>query len=216
MSFIGGPCTQGPGMIADEELKFPIRSHHDIDKDNAKFMKKAIKHYEALANRAAANGHIIDIYSADVNQTGLHEMKYCSNYTGGHMILADSFNTSLFKQSFQRVFLKDQNGCFRMGFGSTLELKTSRELKVSGAIGACVSLGNKSQYVSESETGVGGTSSWKISGVYPNTTVAFYFDVVNQQASPLPQGGRGYVQFVNTYQHSSGTKRIRVTTIARK
>jgi protein transport protein SEC23 len=82
MTFIAGPCTQGPGMIADEELKNPIRSHHDIDKDNAKYMKKAIKHYESLANRAAANGHIIDIYSADVNQTGLHEMKYCSNYTG--------------------------------------------------------------------------------------------------------------------------------------
>ena len=25
MLFIGGPCTQGPGMIADEELKSPIR-----------------------------------------------------------------------------------------------------------------------------------------------------------------------------------------------
>jgi protein transport protein SEC23 len=82
MSFIGGPCTQGPGMIADDDLKLPIRSHHDIDKDNAKYMKKAIKHYEQLANRAAANGHIVDIYSADVNQTGLHEMKYLSNYTG--------------------------------------------------------------------------------------------------------------------------------------
>jgi protein transport protein SEC23 len=43
MTFIGGPCTQGPGMICDEELKSPIRSHHDIDKDNAKHMKKAIK-----------------------------------------------------------------------------------------------------------------------------------------------------------------------------
>lgn len=41
--FIGGPCTQGPGMICDEELKSPIRSHHDIEKDNAKYMKKAIK-----------------------------------------------------------------------------------------------------------------------------------------------------------------------------
>jgi protein transport protein SEC23 len=123
MTFIGGPCTQGPGMIADEELKFPIRSHHDIDKDNIKYMKKAIKHYEALANRAASNGHIVDIYSADVNQTGLHEMKYLSNYTGGHMILADSFNTSLFKQSFQRVFLKDDKNQFRMAFGSTVEVK---------------------------------------------------------------------------------------------
>jgi protein transport protein SEC23 len=123
MTFIGGPCTQGPGMIADEELKFPIRSHHDIDKDNIKYMKKAIKHFEALANRAASNGHIVDIYSADVNQTGLHEMKYLSNYTGGHMILADSFNTSLFKQSFQRVFLKDDKNQFRMAFGSTIEVK---------------------------------------------------------------------------------------------
>jgi protein transport protein SEC23 len=31
----------------------------------------------------------------------------------------------------------------------------------------------------------------------------------------MPQGGRGYVQFVNTYQHSNGTKRIRVTTVGR-
>jgi protein transport protein SEC23 len=216
MTFIGGPATQGPGMIADEELKFPIRSHHDIDKDNAKYMKKAIKHYESLANRAASSGHIIDIYSADVNQTGLHEMKYCSNYTGGHMILADSFNTSLFKQSFQRVFLKDSNNeWFRMGFGATIEVKTSRELKISGAIGACVSLGIKSPHVSETETGIGGTCSWRIAGIYPNTALAFFFDVNSQQAAPLPQGGRGYIQFINSYQHASGTKRMRVTTVAR-
>ena len=215
MTFIGGPCTQGPGMIADEELKNPIRSHHDIEKDNVKHMKKAIKHYESLANRAAANGHIVDIYSADVNQTGLHEMKYLSNYTGGHMILADSFNTSLFRQSFQRVFLKDSSGSFRMAFGSVIEVKTSREMKVSGAIGACVSLGHKNQFVSETETGIGGTNAWKIAGIYPNTTLALFFDVVNQQAT-MPQGGRGYVQFINSYQHSNGTKRVRVTTVARK
>ena len=43
MLFIAGPCTQGPGTIIDEELKHTIRSHHDIEKDNAKYMKKAIK-----------------------------------------------------------------------------------------------------------------------------------------------------------------------------
>ena len=46
MLFIGGPATQGPGMVVGDELKHPIRSHHDIEKDNAKFMKKALKHYE--------------------------------------------------------------------------------------------------------------------------------------------------------------------------
>ena len=44
-------------------------------------------------------------------------------FTSGHMILADSFNTSLFKQSFQRVFLKDSKNDFRMAFGSTVEVK---------------------------------------------------------------------------------------------
>ena len=43
MLFAGGACTQGPGMIIDNELKNTIRSHHDIEKDNAKYMKKAIK-----------------------------------------------------------------------------------------------------------------------------------------------------------------------------
>lgn len=41
-----------------------------------------IQHYEGLANRAALNGHCIDIYSCALDQTGLHEMKYVCNFTG--------------------------------------------------------------------------------------------------------------------------------------
>lgn len=43
MLFVGGPCTQGPGAVVGDELKSTIRSHHDIEKDNAKYMKKGIK-----------------------------------------------------------------------------------------------------------------------------------------------------------------------------
>lgn len=43
MLFTGGPPTQGPGMVVGDELKVPIRSWHDIEKDNARFMKKAMK-----------------------------------------------------------------------------------------------------------------------------------------------------------------------------
>lgn len=43
MLFTGGPPTQGPGMVVGDELKTPIRSWHDIEKDNARFMKKAMK-----------------------------------------------------------------------------------------------------------------------------------------------------------------------------
>lgn len=82
MMFLGGPCSQGPGQVVNDDLKQPIRSHHDIHKDNAKYMKKGIKHYEGLAMRAATNGHCVDIYSCALDQTGLMEMKQCCNSTG--------------------------------------------------------------------------------------------------------------------------------------
>ncbi|EDL28469.1 SEC23B (S. cerevisiae), isoform CRA_a, partial [Mus musculus] len=185
MLFTGGPPTQGPGMVVGDELKTPIRSWHDIEKDNARFMKKATKHYEMLANRTATNGHCIDIYACALDQTGLLEMKCCPNLTGGHMVMGDSFNTSLFKQTFQRIFSKDFNGDFRMAFGATLDVKTSRELKIAGAIGPCVSLNVKGPCVSENELGVGGTSQWKICGLDPSSTLGIYFEVVNQAAAVL-------------------------------
>ncbi|XP_071497657.1 protein transport protein Sec23A-like [Diadema antillarum] len=215
MLFMGGPPTQGPGIVVGDELKTTIRSHHDIEKDNVKFMRKAIKHYDGLAKRAANFGHTIDIYACNLDQTGLHEMKNCCNFTGGHMVMGDSFNTSLFKQTFQRVFSKDVKGEFKMAFGGVLEVKTSREVKVSGAIGPCVSMDVKGASVSDAEVGMGGTCQWKFCGLYPNSTVALFFEVVNQHNAPIPQGGRGCVQFVTQYQHSSGQRRVRVTTLAR-
>uniref|UniRef100_A0A3Q3IVF2 Protein transport protein SEC23 n=1 Tax=Monopterus albus TaxID=43700 RepID=A0A3Q3IVF2_MONAL len=188
MLFIGGPPTQGPGMVVGDELKTPIRSWHDIQKDNARHLKKATKYYEALANRSAVNGHSIDIYACALDQSGLLEMKCLSTLTGGHIVMGDSFNTSLFKQTFQRVFSKDYNGDFRMAFGGVLEVK---------------------------EMGVGGTNQWKVCSLTPSTTLGIYFEVVNQHNAPIPQGGRGAVQFVTQYQHSNTQRRIRVTTIAR-
>ena len=95
MSFVGGACSQGPGQVVDDELKNPIRSHHDIEKDCAKFMRKAIKHYEGLAKRAADNGHAIDLYSCALDQTGLLEMKSVCNMTGGNMVMGDRYSNFL-------------------------------------------------------------------------------------------------------------------------
>lgn len=47
-------------------------------------------------------------------------------YFSGYIVMGDSFNTSLFKQTFQKVFSKDvQNSHFRMGFNASLEVKAS-------------------------------------------------------------------------------------------
>lgn len=41
MLFSGGPSTQGPGMVVGTELRESIRSHHDIERNNIKYYKKA-------------------------------------------------------------------------------------------------------------------------------------------------------------------------------
>ena len=102
------------------------------------------------------------------------------------MVMGDSFNSSLFKQTFQRVFTRDQKGDLKMAFNGTLEIKCSRELKVSGAIGSCVSLNMKGPCVSDTEIGLGGTSQWKMCTFNPNSTCAFFFEVVNQVKKNVP------------------------------
>jgi hypothetical protein len=43
MLFSGGPPTDGPGLVVSPELREPIRSHHDIDRDSVKHFKRATK-----------------------------------------------------------------------------------------------------------------------------------------------------------------------------
>lgn len=84
-----------------------------------------LQFYEGLGKRASTNGHTIDIFAGCLDQIGLLEMKSMVNSTGGVMILADSFNTAIFKQSFQRVFQKDAQGHLQMGFNATLDVQVS-------------------------------------------------------------------------------------------
>ncbi|VDP34887.1 unnamed protein product [Soboliphyme baturini] len=215
MLFVSGAATHGPGMVVGEELKTPIRSWHDIKEDNAKFMKKATKFYDELASRLVKNSHALDIYSCALDQTGLHEMKNLVAMTGGHMIMADSFESTLFKGSFQRVLEKDRNGFLNMVFNAILEIKTSKDILIEGALGCCANMGVRNHCVSENELGIGGTCQWKFCSLTPSATAGFVFEVASQHGTAVPQGGRLYVQFITQYQHSAGQKRIRVTTACR-
>ncbi|RCI13966.1 hypothetical protein L249_8072 [Ophiocordyceps polyrhachis-furcata BCC 54312] len=216
MLFAGGPATEGPGMVVGPELREPIRSHHDIDRENVKYYKKAVKFYDNLAKRTAHNGHIIDIFAGSLDQVGLLEMKGLCNSTGGHMILTDSFTSSMFKQSFIRVFEKDGDENLLMGFNAVLEVLTTKELKVTGLIGHAVSLNKKSVSVGETECGIGNTCSWKMCGIDPKASYGIYFEVASQGAAALQQTPqKGMIQFLTYYQHSSGQFHLRVTTIAR-
>ncbi|KAJ1561917.1 GTPase-activating protein S23 [Nowakowskiella sp. JEL0078] len=211
--FAGGPCTEGPGIVVGPELRESIRSYNDLDKDLAKYVKKAIKFYESLAKRAAEMGHIIDIFAGCLDQVGLMEMKSLAATTNGVIVISDSFTTSMFKQSFLRLFVKDEQNNLLMGFNASFDVQVSRELKVCGLIGLVTSMSKKGPSVGETEIGISGTTSWKICGISPKTTVGVYFEVASHQ--PLAPNSRGLIQFTTKYQHSNGTCRLRVTTVAR-
>jgi protein transport protein SEC23 len=213
MCFLGGPATQGPGMIVSDDLKEPLRSHHDIAKEKAKHLYNATQHYDQLAKRAAKSGHMVDIYACSLDQVGLLEMRHLVKRTGGVIVIADKFEEPMFKQSFQKVFARDEAENLKMGFNGTLEVQTSRELKVCGAIGHLSSLEKKSPYAAETEIGIGNTNAWKLCGVDPASTYALYFEIVNQHSNPIPQGQQGLVQFVSTRQHANGQRIMRVTTV---
>jgi protein transport protein SEC23 len=161
------------------------------------------------------NGHVVDLFAGCLDQTGLLEMKGLPNSTNGVIVLTDSFATSIFKQSFLRMFAKDEGGHLQMGFNATLDVQTTKELRVSGLIAHAISAGKKSACVGETEIGIGQTSAWKLNALTPRTAAAVYFEVVTAAGTPLAPGSRGLIQFVTHYQHASGQMRLRVTTIAR-
>lgn len=211
MLFSGGPATEGPGMVVGPELREPIRSHHDIDRDNIKYYKKALKFYEGLAKRISHNGHIVDIFAGCLDQVGLLEMRGLANNTGGHMILTDSFTSSMYKQSFVRVFNKDADDNLLMGFNAEFEVLTTRELKITGLIGHAVSQNKKSVSVGETECGIGNTCAWKMCGIDPEASYAIYFEIANQGGSNVAsnQQQQALIQFLTYYQHSAGQYHLR-------
>jgi protein transport protein SEC23 len=161
---------------------------------------------------------VVDIFSGALDQVGLLEMRSLPNSTGGHLILSDSFTTSIFKQSLMRLFSTDDSGHLEMAFNATLNVITTKELKVSGLIGHSVSMSNKSTYVGETEIGIGGTSTWKMAGVMPRSSMGIYFEIVSQGGVSGMGGGAGPsggIQFTTHYTHSSGSQRLRVTTVNR-
>lgn len=216
MTFLGGPCSVGPGNVVGTQLEETIRSHRDLFKGNAPHFEKALKYYQDLAKRCTDAAHVIDIFAGSLDQIGLAEMRCLVEQTGGVLVLTDSFcRGNVFIESFQKVFRTDAHtGHLQMTFNGEVEVLTGREFKVCGAIGPVSSLNKKGNSVAEKEIGVGETCAWRLGGVDPNTSVAFFFDVVNQQAGDIAQGRHGFVQFVTKYRHSAGTEHLRVSTVA--
>jgi protein transport protein SEC23 len=102
----------------------------------------------------------------------------------GNVVMGDSFNSSLFKQTYQRVFEKDSSGNLKMGFNATMEVKVGTGLKIEGALGCCANPGVKNHSVSDTEMGLSGTCQWRFCGLSPRTTIAIIFEIAAQVCVP--------------------------------
>jgi len=240
MLFTSGPCTSGPGAVVSRLKEEDMRSHSDLAKKAEPMFQPACEFYSKLSNPAHHNTagdknnkkknktppppptpayHVVDVFACSLDQVGLLEMSNLVEATGGLMVLGDSFGQSVFKESLLRVFnrypddVPQDGGQLCMATGASLEVMTSREFKVSGAIGPVTSLNKHGPMVSDLEVGKGGTTAWGLGGIDPNTTIAIYFDVTNPGNSPLGEGKRRYMQFLTKYQHSTGRTRLRATTL---
>eukprot|EP00929_Paragymnodinium_shiwhaense_P069086 TRINITY_DN34850_c0_g1_i3.p1 TRINITY_DN34850_c0_g1~~TRINITY_DN34850_c0_g1_i3.p1 ORF type:complete len:759 (-),score=146.65 TRINITY_DN34850_c0_g1_i3:222-2498(-) len=216
MVVLGGPCNVGPGQVVGEDLSETIRSHLDLQKENsnARYTKKALQFYNAIAARAVKCAFAVDIFACSLDQVGLHEMKVVVDRSGGYMVMGDSFSIHVFKDSFRKVFDCDENGYLQLGFNAKVDVVCSGEVKCCGAVGGLSSLQKKGPCVAETEIGIGGTCQWVAGSLDRNTTVAFFFDIAAQQGEALPVGKRAFLQFQTSYLHSSGRKRLRVTTVS--
>eukprot|EP00479_Gromia_sphaerica_P006684 TRINITY_DN1983_c0_g1_i1.p1 TRINITY_DN1983_c0_g1~~TRINITY_DN1983_c0_g1_i1.p1 ORF type:complete len:304 (-),score=67.61 TRINITY_DN1983_c0_g1_i1:205-1116(-) len=202
MIFAGGPPSIGAGKVVGLGLAETIRSHRDCRDGKAPHFDDATKFYTELAVRCVRNGHVVDISACSLDQVGIAEMKVLIEQTGGFLILSDSFMTSQFQESFQKIFERDDEGELDMTFDATIRCVTSREYKICGAIGPMAPLPNEEKSaVSENMIGHGETTLWSLGGLTSHTTASFYFEVVNQQAKDVADGRFGYLQFVTEYRH---------------
>lgn len=222
LCFIAGATTYGSGRIVGPQLKDVLRSHHDLEKVNNTIQNplshqalftEAKKFYKRVTKNIVSTGLSCDLFIGSYNQIGLYEMDEVCFKTGGSIVMADSFNTAIFKQSFVKFFKKcddDQGEFLEMGFNSTLEVRVASDLKVCGLIGNATGLPVKKEHVplvSQQIVGDGKTNAWKLCSVNAQSTYAVYFEKLDSKSNYT------YIQFLFHYQHPSGEMRLRVTTI---
>jgi len=213
MVFTSGPATVGPGCVVETDLGKAIRSHRDIFNSNAPLTDKARDFYKKVAKRLTDHALVLDLFTCSLDQVGTAELRNPIEVSGGLMVHTESFESEQFKSCFRHMFKREGTNYLNMNFNATIEIVTSKEVKICGALGPCISLHRKNGSVSDKEIGEGGTNYWKTSSLSSKTSIAFFFRVDCSHKAEPPTVF--FIQFMTRYRHGDGSYRLRVTTIAR-
>ncbi|KAM0929652.1 hypothetical protein ACQ4PT_001666 [Festuca glaucescens] len=216
--FTSGPTTVGPGLVVETDLGKAIRSHRDIFNANVPLIEKAQDFYKKVAKRLTYNALVLDLLACSLDQVGAAELRYPVEVSGGLMVLAESFESEQFKSCLRQTFKREGTDYLNMNFNATIEIVTSREVKICGALGPCISLHRKNSSVSDKEIGEGGTNCWKMSTLNNKTCIAFFFrvDCSHSTERNTEPPTVFFIQFMTRYRHGDGSYRLRVTTVARR
>lgn len=214
MVFTSGPATVGPGIIVNSDLSNAIRTHRDLINGHAPYYRKSSGFYKKLSQRLSDASIVLDLFACSLDQVGASELKVPVETSGGFMMLGESFESDQFRKCLRHIFNRDEEGNLMMYFDSTIEIVTTKDVKLCGALGPCVSLRKKNSLVSENEIGEGGTSMWKLGTLTNKTCIAFFFQVGDEQK--VQPGSAFFIQFITRYLHGNMGMRKRVTTVARR
>ncbi|CAA6658994.1 unnamed protein product [Spirodela intermedia] len=212
MVFTSGPATVGPGMVVETDLSQAIRTHRDLINGQAPLFSKARSFYREVAERLSGRSIILDLFACSLDQVGAAEMRAPVESSGGFMVLAESFESEQFRRCLRHIFRREENDPLNMNFDATIEIITTKDIKISGALGPCTTLKRKHSSVSGEKIGESSTCSWKLCTLTSKTCIAFFFQVgSDDQLGPV-----FFIQFVTRYCHGLGGARLRVTTVARR
>ncbi|KAJ7979943.1 Protein transport protein SEC23 [Quillaja saponaria] len=214
MVFTTGPATLGPGIVVDPNLGNAIRTHRDLFNGQAPYYGKSCSFYKRVSKRLSDCSVALDLFSCSLDQVGAAELRDPVESSGGFLMLGESFESNQFRNCLRHMFRRDDEGYLKMYFDATLEIVTTKDVKICGALGPCKSLRKKNGLVSDTEIGEGATYMWKLSTLTDKTCIAFFFQVTDEHK--VQPGSAFFIQFITRYRHGNIGLRKRVTTAARR
>lgn len=214
MVFTSGPATIGPGVVVDSDYSQAIRTHRDINSGYAPYYRRSCEFYKRLSQRLYDSSVVLDLFACSLDQVGAAELKVPVESSGGSMMLGESFDSEQFRKCLHHIFIRDEEGNLKMCFDATIELVTTKDVKICGALGPCVSLQKKNSSVNDKGIGESGTYLWKLGSLTNKTCIAFFFEVGNEQN--IQPNSAFFIQFITQYRYGNLGIRKRVTTAARR
>ena len=205
LAFLSGVCSEGPGKavgLSKEEL---IRGHMDIRRGSnaGKYWLDSTEFFSTLMQKMVLNSHVLDVCSACIDQTGIAEMRKCIECTGGYLLMVDTWRKSSFPQSLQNMLAHVESHAYNV----SIEIKTSVDWKIMGAIGPFTGVFKNSSSISTTEMGLGKTCQWVSSRMDTETAIACYFELLDSTLEYR------FLQVLVKYTDSTGDVRLRTVSV---